>query len=62
MKPVRLGVLLSAEEEQSIIRRGFLAFDAVPSMPPFVYDETDLGGETSGRRVLEFVDFGSEAE
>ena len=37
-----------------------LVFDAVSTMPAFVHDEADLGGETAWGGVLQFIDLRRE--
>ena len=47
-----LGVVLFTEKTDLVFWGRLLAFDAVPTMPAFVHDEADLGGETARGGML----------
>ena len=56
MKPMGLGVILSAEIAYAVVRSGLLGFEPITTMPALIHNDTDSGGKRAGITFVHFED------
>ena len=56
MKPVGLGVIVSAEVARAVVRSGLLGFQPIASMPALIHNDSDARCERAGITFVHFVD------
>ena len=56
VKPVSLGVVVSAKIAYAVFRSGLLGFQPITAMPALIHNNTDSGGKRAGITFVHFED------